>query len=170
MTNQEGQKKRLYSDLLKDKVVLVNVFYSTCDSECSIIMDRLTQIQKGLGDKLGREVNILTLSTDPTLDNSKRLKHVSNDLNAERGWEFLTSNQETMAFALSRFGLAVDDKTQHSNMFIIGNVATGNWQMASGFTTINSILQTVEHVMQEDHPNVQFMSSLRFDGLITLIH
>src|ERR1700738_1925016 len=34
LINQDGQKLRFYSDILKDKVVVINTFFATCTSVC----------------------------------------------------------------------------------------------------------------------------------------
>src|ERR1051326_6075179 len=54
LINQDGQKMRFYSDVLKGKVVIINAFFSTCTSVCPPMNRNLEKIQDALGDRLGK--------------------------------------------------------------------------------------------------------------------
>src|SRR5262245_50280524 len=41
LVNQNGEQMRLYSDLLKDKVVIINSFFATCQGTCLPMMRNL---------------------------------------------------------------------------------------------------------------------------------
>src|SRR5215211_6008422 len=48
LINQDGQKLRFYSDVLKNKVVIINAFFSTCSSVCPRMNRNLEKIQDAL--------------------------------------------------------------------------------------------------------------------------
>src|SRR5687768_4151411 len=58
LVNQNGEKMRLYSDLLKDRVVVINSFFATCPGSCLPLSRNLQKIQEALGDRVGKEVRI----------------------------------------------------------------------------------------------------------------
>ena len=149
LTNQHGEQKRLYSDLLKGQVVLINVFFSVCEGECPDIMARLSRIQKTLENLSGRDVHLLTISADPLLDTPYKLRACADRLNACYGWEFLTGEKRNVDIVLSKFGHDVENRTEHSTMLIVGNESTGLWKMVSGTASEKEILQTVRRVMQD---------------------
>lgn len=73
LTDQNGEKFRLYDDLLKGKVVVVNAFFSSCQGVCSVIMPKLADLQAIAGDRLGKDVNFLSISVDPLTDTPAKL-------------------------------------------------------------------------------------------------
>ena len=68
LTNQNGEKMRLYSDLLKDRVVVIHSFFSTCPGSCVPLIRNMQKLQTALGDKVGKDVYLMSVSVDPMMD------------------------------------------------------------------------------------------------------
>src|SRR5262249_51877981 len=52
LRTQDGDRVRLYDDLLKGKTVLINFFYANCrDGLCPVTTQNLVQLQQLLGDR-----------------------------------------------------------------------------------------------------------------------
>src|SRR5918996_868862 len=120
LVNQNGEKMRLYSDLIKGKTVIINSFFATCQGSCLPMSRNLEKVQQALGDRLGKDAYILSISVDPTVDTPPALKAYSKKLNARPGWYFLTGDKANVDFVLKKLGQFVDDKQDHLNIFIIG--------------------------------------------------
>src|SRR6185436_4415743 len=73
LINQDGQKMRFYSDVLKDKVVVINTFFTTCTGVCPPINRNLEKVQEALGDRLGKDAFLVSMSVDPETDTPARL-------------------------------------------------------------------------------------------------
>ena len=56
LTTQDGKPVRFYDDLLKGKIVAINLIYTTCQYACPLETARLAQVQKVLGDRRGIEL------------------------------------------------------------------------------------------------------------------
>src|SRR5690349_24914115 len=95
LINQDGQKMRFYSDVLKNKVVIINAFFSTCTSVCPPMNRNLEKIQNALGDRLAKDVFLVSISVDPANDTPTRLKEYSRRCHARSGWLCLTGKKET---------------------------------------------------------------------------
>src|SRR5262245_23297244 len=52
---QDGKERRFFSDILKDKVVLIYLFFTSCENTCPVINQALANVQDMLGDRLGSE-------------------------------------------------------------------------------------------------------------------
>src|SRR6202008_5178591 len=89
LVNQNGEKMRFYSDLLQNKVVVINSFFATCTGSCLPLNRNLEKLQKALGDHMGKEVYFVSISVDPTVDTTANLKAYAKKLNAGPGWYFL---------------------------------------------------------------------------------
>ena len=149
LTNQNGERMRFYTDLMKDKTVIIDTFFATCQASCLPMNRNLAQIQEGLGDRLGKDVNILSISVDPGIDTPTLLKAYAKKLNAKPGWYFLTGDQESVALILKKLGQFVDDKNDHLNIFLIGNDKTGLWKKAFGLAKSEELMKIVESVLND---------------------
>ena len=68
LTDQDGKKVKFYSDLVMGKVVVINSFFTSCGATCPIISGTMQKLQTWLGDRLGDEVHLISISVDPTTD------------------------------------------------------------------------------------------------------
>jgi protein SCO1/2 len=149
LINQDGEKMRLYSDLLRDKVVIIDFFFATCQGSCLPLNRNLQKIQVALGDRVGKDVHLISVSVDPATDTPARLKEYAKKLEAKRGWYFLTGDKANVDFALHKLGGYVDDKQDHTNIFIIGNERTGLWKKAFGLARSDELIKVVESVLND---------------------
>jgi len=149
LVNQNGERVRFYTDLMKDKTVIIDTFFATCQASCLPMNRNLAQIQEGLGDRLGKDVNILSISVDPSVDTPTLLKAYAKKLNAKPGWYFLTGDKESIDFILKKLGQFVDDKNDHLNIFLIGNNRTGLWKKAFGLAKSEELMKVVESVAND---------------------
>ncbi len=149
LVDQNGRQQRLYTDLLKDRVVVINAFFSTCKATCPVMLATFGKLQDRLGDRLGREVHLISISVDPLTDTPPKLKAFADRLNAKPGWHFLTGPKENVDFALYKLGQYVEAKESHSNVIIIGNEPTGLWKKAFGLAQPEELMRMVEEVLND---------------------
>ena len=152
LINHNGEKVRFYTDLLAGKVVIINSFFATCKGVCLPMNRNLEKIQEALGERIGKDVHILSISVDPTVDTPPRLKEYAKKLNARPGWSFLTGDQQNVDFALKKLGHFVGQKENHLNIFIIGNERTGLWKKAMGIAPSDQLVKIVESVLNDKVP------------------
>ena len=149
LVNQNGEKMRFYSDLLQGRVVIINSFFGTCQGTCLPMNRNLEKVQEALGDRVGKDVHIISISVDPTVDTPPALKEYAKKLHAGPGWYFLTGDQQNVEFALKKLGQFVGDKQDHLNILIIGNERTGLWKKAFGLAQSDELVKVVESVLND---------------------
>ena len=149
LINQDGQKVRFYSDVLKDKVVVINTFFTTCKSICPPLNRNFEKIQEALGDRLGKEVFLVSISVDPETDTPTRLKEYGQRFHARPGWLFLTGKKENVDWALYKLGQYVETRDDHTSIFIIGNEPKGLWKKAFGLAKAEELIRIVEDVIND---------------------
>jgi protein SCO1 len=150
LTTQNGESVRLYSDLLKGKVVVINSFFGTCTGGCPKMSGVLAGLQERLGDRLGKDVFLLSFSVDPETDTPAKLKEYADSFHAKPGWLFLTGKKENVDFALSRLGQKVARKEDHLTLFIVGNNKTGLWKKVFAPSTNAESLSTIVESVLDD--------------------
>jgi protein SCO1/2 len=131
LTTQDGKTVHFYDDLLKDKKVVINFIYTRCGDACPLETARLAQVQRILGDRMGREIYFYSFSVDPVRDSPEELKAYAEKYHAGPGWLFLTGKKADIDTVRRKFGLAArageNDVTDHSTSLMIGNTAAGQW-------------------------------------------
>ncbi len=90
LTTQDGESRLFFDDLIKDKVVLINFIYTTCVDTCPMETAQLVQVQKILGDRIGKDVFFYSITIDPDHDTPGVLKDYRDMFGAR--WTFLTGN------------------------------------------------------------------------------
>jgi protein SCO1/2 len=124
---QDNRKVHFYDDLIRDKIVIINVFYAECEGICPGITANLVKVQKILGDRVGRDIFMYSLSLKPEEDTPAKLKHYAGMYRVKPGWTFLTGKPKDAELLRRSLGFTDpdpkldQDKSQH-----IGNIKFGN--------------------------------------------
>ena len=130
LLTQDNQKVRFYEDMVKDKIVTINMFYARCEGICPIVTANLVKVQKLLADRIGRDIFMLSISLKPLDDSPTVLKEYAEMHRIKPGWTLLTGQTSDIELLRRSLGFtnldpALDqDKSQH-----IGNIRYGNEPM-----------------------------------------
>ena len=95
LINQDGQTLHFFDDMIKDKVVAINFIFTSCTDSCPLETARLLQVQKILGDRVGKDVFLYSISIDPETDTPEVLKKYAEKFRIGPGWQFLTGTRWT---------------------------------------------------------------------------
>ncbi len=127
VVDQNGKPHRFYSDLMRGKRVLINFAFTTCKTACSPVTANLAKVQKELGDRVGKDVTMITISVDPVNDTPANLKKFAAKFKAGPGWYFLTGTPANVHALLRKLGGETEDPEKHSTVLLIGDTKTGTW-------------------------------------------
>jgi protein SCO1 len=133
LTTQDGDNVKFY-DLIKDRIVAIDLIYTNCQYACPLESARLARMQQLLGDRMGRDIFFISISIDPEHDTPAALKAYAKKYDAGPGWIFLTGKMADIDVLSKKLGLWSDPTlTQdgHTPMLLIGNEATGQWTQTS---------------------------------------
>ncbi|MFV3406422.1 SCO family protein [Pseudomonas sp. NY15463] len=138
LLTQDGQQVRFFDDLIKDKVVAINFIFTGCGDSCPVETARLRQVQKLLGDRVGKDIFIYSISIDPYNDTPATLKRYAQKFAIAPGWTLLTGAAADIEQLRRSLGLYIDGldngrSKDHNLSLIMGNQATGRWMKASPF-------------------------------------
>lgn len=126
VVSHEGRRLRFYSDLLRDKLVVINFFYVNCPT-APPSMGKLFRLQNFLGERLGKEVILLSISVDPERDTVEAVKEYAGKFNPKSGWVFVTGKKEHMDVINRKLGNTLILPEGHLRVFLLGNTREGNW-------------------------------------------
>jgi cytochrome oxidase Cu insertion factor (SCO1/SenC/PrrC family) len=147
LLTQDNKPVRFYDDLLKGKVVLINFLFTTCKGVCSPMTANLAKVQKYLGERVGREVVMISVSVDPLTDTPAVLKKYADSFKTQPGWYFLTGEKKNVDWVLYKLGGYVEDREKHTSVLIIGNEATGEWMKVHAMANPSEIASAVTKLL-----------------------
>ena len=132
LVDQDGKRIDFYNDLLKGRVVAINFIYTTCNSVCPMQGNQFARLQSMLGNRLGKDIALISISADPEADSPQKLKAWLSTFGASQGWTFVTG-EKTEIDRLSR-ALTGDQARvgTHSPVLFIGNYDKGVWKRVYG--------------------------------------
>jgi len=149
LIDQDGNKLRFYTDVLKNKIVAINTFFTTCTNICPPMNRNFEKMQDALGDRLGKDVFLISIAGDPETDTPPRLKEYGRRFHARPGWFFLTGKKENVDWALYKLGQYVETKDAHTSIFIIGNESKGLWKKAFGLAKAEELIRILDDVIND---------------------
>jgi protein SCO1/2 len=161
LVSHEGDRVLFYDDLIKDKIVTINFFYSKCDKICPLVMTNLVKVQKILGDQVGRQLHMYSITLKPDQDDVGALREYRSSLHARPGWTFFTGKTADIDKVRRGIGFtypdpALDrDVTNH-----IGNVRYGNeplmlWAACPGQAHAEWVAESFEWMVHPETNRVQ---------------
>jgi protein SCO1/2 len=151
LITQDGKKVRFYDDLIKGKVVAIELMYTTCKYNCPLETARLVQLQKLLGDRMGKDVFFYSITIEPEIDTPKVLKAYAAKYHIGPGWTFLTGKPADIKLISKKLGLDalpdVNDPDGHTPHLLIGNEATGIWMRNSALDNTKFLSMKIEQLI-----------------------
>jgi protein SCO1/2 len=151
LVTQDGKKVRFYDDLIKGKVVAVNLIYTTCKYNCPLETARMVQLQKLLGNRMGKDIFFYSITIEPEHDTPQVLKEYAEKYHVGPGWLFLTGKEADIKLISHKLGLDVlpraDDPDGHTPHLLIGNEATGLWMRNSALDNTRFLAVKIEQLM-----------------------
>ena len=141
----EGVRVRFYGGLIRGKVALINFMFTTCTSQCPLATANLMKVQEALGDRVGRDVVMVSVTVDAYTDTPATLSRYAKRYGTRPGWYFVTGRQQDLDLIRRRLGAfdAAVDKTQHTGILIYGNEATGQWAATPAQARPSTIVRSV---------------------------
>jgi cytochrome oxidase Cu insertion factor (SCO1/SenC/PrrC family) len=135
LITQDGKSVLFFDDLIKDRIVSINFIYTSCEDSCPLETAQLVQVQRILGDRLGKDIFFYSITIDPENDTPSVLKEYKKKFGAR--WTFLTGKNSDIIKLRKKLGLYVeeiqDGSNNHNLNMIIGNQATGRWMKRSPY-------------------------------------
>jgi protein SCO1 len=152
LTTQEGKKVKFYDDLVKDKIVVFNMFYAKCEGICSPVTRNLVRVQNLLGDRVGKDIFFYSFSLKPKEDTVAALAHYAEMHKVKPGWLFLTGTVDDMELLRRKLGFVdpdpeVDkDTSNHIGVLKYGNEPLQRWGGCPGMQAPDAIAEAISWV------------------------
>jgi len=149
LLDQDGSKVKFKSDVVGDRLVVIDFIYTTCATACPIQTAIFSTLQEKLGARLGAEVFLVSLSIDPATDIPPRLKAYARKHKAGEGWIWLTGRKADVDQVLLALRAYSSDLDEHPSMILIGDGKLGGWTRYYGFPRVDALLARIDELAEE---------------------
>jgi len=136
LVRHDGEAVRFQDDLMEDRVFILNFMYTNCADVCPMETARLSEVQAILGELVGKDIHMYSITVDPARDTPEVLADYRERFGVQDGWDFFTGDEMEILSLRRRFGLYFDDTEDlqdHNINMVIGNAATGQYLRRSPF-------------------------------------
>jgi protein SCO1/2 len=149
LRTHDGRTVRFYDDLLKGKLVVINMMYTSCSGICPANTASMKAVQQALGSRVGRDIFMYSLSLRPQFDSPQALRDYVRRYDIGPGWTFLTGVPAEVDAIRRKLGFydsdpAADaDIARHTGMVRIGNLRASRWCMVPALSSTRLIVSSI---------------------------
>lgn len=147
LVDQDGTQARFRTDVIADRIVVVDFVYTTCATVCPVLSSVFARVQHRLGERLGRDLWLVSVSLDPVRDTPARLKGYAARYGAGPHWKWLTGKQEDVEQVLKGLGAYTPNFSAHVPMVLVGDARSGSWTRLNGFPAEERIVAKVDELL-----------------------
>jgi protein SCO1/2 len=144
LVDQHGRQASFRRDVIGERIVVINFVYTSCTTVCPVASAIFAQVQQNLGERVGDEVVLVSLSVDPVNDRPARLQAYAQKHNAGDGWLWLTGEKPSMDQVLQGLGAYTPNYQDHPAMVLVGDGNSGQWTRLFGFPGPDKIITEVD--------------------------
>jgi protein SCO1/2 len=147
VVDQNGKPRHFYGDLVRGKVVVMNFVYTTCTTICPPLGATFGKLQKNLGERLGKDVFLVSVSVDPVTDTPERMRAWGVQFKAKPGWTLVTGDKAELDRLLRVLGVDAASPASHSAMVLIVNDRAVLWKRVYGLGSTAALMNNIEQMM-----------------------
>lgn len=149
LKTHRGDDVRFYSDVLAGRVVLISGFYTQCTSVSPRQNLILSRLQAALGDRLGREVAIVSITIDPKRDDVEAVAKYAEVFRPKDGWVFLTGKPENVDWVNYKLGQHLENLEDHKGVYLLGNLSSGLWKKVPAHAQAEDLYLEIERLLED---------------------
>ncbi|MBI4290546.1 MAG: SCO family protein [Betaproteobacteria bacterium] len=149
LLTHENERVRFYDDLIKGKHVAINFTYAQCSEICPMMTANLVKVQRILGERVGRDIFMYSISLTPEQDTPAVLKDYAKNFGVKPGWLFLTGAPEDIELLRRALGFVDPDPevdrqlTSHSGVVLYGNEPLGRWAACPALSKPEQVAESI---------------------------
>jgi protein SCO1 len=148
LTDQSGRPLKLKTDVIGDRLVVLDFVYTTCTTVCPVLTALLASVQKELDTPAADDVRLVSITVDPARDTPSRLKEYANKHGAQPGWLWLTGPTGRVNEVLKGFGAYTPNFEDHPPLVLVGDARSGQWTRFYGFADPKAVVAKVRELRE----------------------
>jgi protein SCO1 len=151
LQDQNGAPVRFASDVAGNRIMALNFIYTDCQTACPVVSGIFSKLQSRLGDKLAKDVRMVSLSINPATDTPERLKAYAERFHAAPEWLWLTGEKAQVDALLKSLGVYSADVANHAPVILVGDPVRGEWTRFNGLSSPDTIAARIDELLNARH-------------------
>ncbi|MBF6651187.1 SCO family protein [Methylobacter sp. BlB1] len=151
LQDQNGASVRFASDVAGNRIMALNFIYTDCQTACPVVSGIFSKLQSRLGDKLAKDVRMVSLSINPATDTPERLKAYAERFHAAPEWLWLTGEKAQVDALLKSLGVYSTDVANHAPVILVGDPVRGEWTRFNGLSSPDTIAARIDELLNARH-------------------
>ena len=148
--DQNGERLRFYTDVIKGKVVLISFIFASCEDACPLVAQKLIQTRQMMVPSIKDDVWFVSITVDAANDKPEDLKAFARKQGADEDrWVFLTGDKKNLDAIIYKLGQYTKDINAHSTLMLAGNAITRHWTRVLPMTPPAGIAQQMRTLVEE---------------------
>jgi protein SCO1/2 len=149
LRTHEDKTVRFYDDLIAGKFVVINFMYTGCGEICPGMTANLLEVQRLLGERIGRDIFMYSITLQPELDTPAILKGYAETFGVQPGWAFLTGERADIETLRRKLGfvdpdpLIDGDIEQHIGLVKFGMEKLDRWAGVPALAAPSQIVRSI---------------------------
>jgi protein SCO1/2 len=149
LVDQNGNRVRFYTDLIKGRLVAINTIFTTCTTICPVMGANFGKLGQMLPAEARGKARLISISIDPLVDTPERL----NEWSAARGrggsdWTLVTGPKADIDAVLKALQVFTADKNSHQADVLIGGDGVTTWVHESALKPPGEILKLMQSYLE----------------------
>jgi protein SCO1/2 len=131
---------------------MINFFFTSCGETCPLVSENLRTVQDLLGDRMGRDIFMYSVTLQPELETPAILKEYADVWEVRPGWRFLTGKPAEIEALRKAMGFASADPAadrildNHTGLLRYGNDRLDRWGGVPGLARAAWIAKAVTSI------------------------
>lgn len=152
LRDAQGRAFAFRPESFRGKVVVVDFIFTSCTTICPALSSVMASVQRGLGEQMGRDVLLLSISVDPANDTPPVMRAYAQRIGAGKDWLWLTGNTGDIARVLRAFGLSTGKPNDHPPLILVGDPVGNRWQRWVGVPTPAAVVERTREMVAQTRP------------------
>jgi protein SCO1/2 len=150
--DQHDTPMHFQRDVLGDKIVAVNFIFTSCTTVCPAQSLIFAKLQTLVGKRLGKDMELVSVSIDPLTDSPARLKRYAEKQGAKPGWRWITGGKPNIDRIVAGFDALAGDFADHPAVIFVGDPRSGQWTRFNGFPQPQRLAQRMRELAAARQP------------------
>jgi protein SCO1 len=146
LLDHNGRSLRFYDDVMKNRIVVLNVMYTVCSNICTPATRHLLEARSLLG-AAAKDLHFVSMTLTPLTDTPAALREYKTLHGIDEGWTFLTGKVEDVERVQRGLGFISDrdsdDLLSHSAMARVCDERNQRWAHVNTLLSPRSIARMI---------------------------
>ncbi len=146
LVDQDGRPVDMASDLIGTRVAAIQFIFTRCATTCPILASQFQGVRDSLGDGMGQDFALVSITVDPEYDSPDMLKAWGRRHGIGPGWSLLTGTKSDVDRLLRGLGMPAAEPQNHQSQVVVVDGTTGQGLRTSGLASAAELVAILRRV------------------------